>query len=242
MDVIFSPTPSRGSRKRSKPVVDTIVVHYSGRRNPTSAYNTILNPKEQKSYHFLIGPDAESIWCFVPVPYVAWHAGHSLWKGRRGLNRYSIGISFANDGTQGYNEKEMEAFYELLFDGYHLCADPNIETHAEYDQWLGPQQAILHEYPHIGVDNIVGHDFIAQNAIEAGIRPEWNGRSDPGALFPWDQVYAEMANFRSSQLKAASNHVASIQKPRMEFQIADPEKGTVGDYFLRGKDIDIVTG
>ena len=85
-EVIFSPTGSR--RKTNRPVekVDVLVVHFSGTKNPHSAYHTIHNEALERSYHFLIAPDGEWIWCFVPPNQVAWHAGRSLWRGRQHLN------------------------------------------------------------------------------------------------------------------------------------------------------------
>jgi N-acetylmuramoyl-L-alanine amidase len=43
----------------------------------------------------------------------AWHAGISSWRGREGMNDYSIGIELVNNGFQAFPEKQMDALIEL---------------------------------------------------------------------------------------------------------------------------------
>lgn len=55
------------------------------------------NPKAKASAHFVVERDGIVTQC-VATNRKAWHAGKSIWKGRSGLNDFSIGIEIVNPG------------------------------------------------------------------------------------------------------------------------------------------------
>lgn len=87
-------TPNQGGRIRPEGVV---FHHSSGSEMGTIDW--ISQSRSKVSYHYLICRDGE-IWRFVEPTRAAWHAGKSVWKGRRGCNQFMLGISFAGDTYQ----------------------------------------------------------------------------------------------------------------------------------------------
>jgi N-acetylmuramoyl-L-alanine amidase len=72
-------------------LLDTIVIHYTAGSSRESSVSTLINPGSKASAHLVIGRDGK-ITQLVPFDTIAWHAGNSSYKGRVGLNSYSIGI------------------------------------------------------------------------------------------------------------------------------------------------------
>lgn len=92
----------------------------------------------------------------------AWHAGVSAWAGRTNLNDTSIGIEIVNEAQDNNGN--------FLFPPYN-------EVQIEAIKQLALN--IIERYPDIIPTNIVGH---------ADIAPDGR-KSDPGAAFPWKQLY-----------------------------------------------------
>ena len=66
------------------------------------------------SYHYIIERDGEVTKC-VPTGRKAWHAGKSVGPEGSDVNRYSIGIAFANlnDGNEVITAKQWDAARQL---------------------------------------------------------------------------------------------------------------------------------
>jgi len=86
---------------------------------------------------------------FVSFDKRAWHAGVSCWHARAGCNAYSIGI-------------ELEGSVHTPF------------TLEQYDVLTDVCVALLHRYPSLSVDGVVGHNEIAPGR-----------KQDPGPYFDW---------------------------------------------------------
>ncbi|MFT7017744.1 MAG: AmpD protein [Cellvibrionaceae bacterium] len=106
----------------------------------------------QVSAHLLITREGEIIQ-FVPFGARAWHAGRSYFNGREECNDYSIGIELEGADTIAYTDTQ-----------YRVLADV---THA-----------ILHYYPRITKQRIVGHSEIAPTR-----------KTDPGEAFNWTRYF-----------------------------------------------------
>ena len=92
---------------------------------------------------------------FVPFDLRAWHAGQSSYRGRAGCNDYSIGIEL-----EGVDDVPYEA--------------------RQYNTLAPVIAALLHRYPRLSLDSIVGHLEIAPGR-----------KSDPGVVFDWCRLYAD---------------------------------------------------
>jgi len=142
-------TKSQENRK-----IDFLVLHHIEASSADHAIDQLRHFKV--SAHFLIDEKGE-IFQLVDENDIAYHAGHSFWKGLDGLNSYSIGIEFINKSPF---EKKFEK--AQMISGAKLCLD------------------IIQKYQ-ILPSNIVGHSDIAYNP-ENGLLDR---KQDPSHLFDW---------------------------------------------------------
>ena len=71
------------------------MLHHSG-GSYAGGVSWIRNPKSRVSYHVLVAQDGRRT-VFAEPTQRTWHAGKSEWRGRKDLNSWSIGASFAGD-------------------------------------------------------------------------------------------------------------------------------------------------
>ncbi|QSO21667.1 1,6-anhydro-N-acetylmuramyl-L-alanine amidase AmpD [Aeromonas caviae] len=109
------------------------------------------------SAHCLIRRDGELVQ-YVPFGARAWHAGVSSWEGREACNDFSIGIELEGTDELPYSDKQYEVLSNL-------------------------SRAIVHRYPAITANRIVGHCDIAPGR-----------KTDPGDSFEWPR-YREKLHF-----------------------------------------------
>lgn len=112
-------SPNCGPRKPEKgiaPVIDTLVIHYTGMMPTIRARDWLCDPVSQVSAHYLIDEDG-TIWRMVEEHDRAWHAGVGAWRGWRDINSRSIGIELSNPGHDyGYRafpDSQIKALTEL---------------------------------------------------------------------------------------------------------------------------------
>ena len=106
----------------------------------------------QVSAHLLITREGEVIQ-FVPFGARAWHAGRSCFGARKECNDYSLGIELEGADTIAY-------------------------TDTQYRVLANVTKALMHYYPGITKERIVGHNDIA---------PE--RKTDPGEAFSWQHFF-----------------------------------------------------
>jgi N-acetylmuramoyl-L-alanine amidase len=94
--------------------VNTIVLHATAGKSAASSIRYMRLPEVAASYHYIIERDGEVTKC-VPVERKAWHAGKSVGPEGSDVNRYSIGIAFANlnDGNEVITAKQWDAARSL---------------------------------------------------------------------------------------------------------------------------------
>lgn len=115
-----------------------LVLHYTGMASAASAIDRLCDPASRVSSHYVVEEDGQ-VWSLVPEARRAWHAGLSFWRGRTGLNHWSIGIEIVNPGHEW---------------GYRPF--PAAQMNAVRDLCLG----LLARHP-IPARNVVGHSDIA---------------------------------------------------------------------------------
>ncbi len=105
-----------GTIKRKKDKIKYLVFHYTGMKSEKSALKRLTDTKSKVSCHYFIKKDGTII-NMVPDLYVSWHAGISLWKNFKGINKYSIGIEIQNPGHQNgylcFNKKQIKSIKYL---------------------------------------------------------------------------------------------------------------------------------
>lgn len=161
---------------------DTIVIHYTAGSSRESSVNTLTSKSSKASAHLVIGRDGK-ITQLVPFDTIAWHAGNSSYKGRVGLNSYSIGIEIDNAGILKKSGNSYTAWFGRLYDeadvmeGVHRNRNTPNYWHR-YTEWQIEIckeicQLLIEKY---GIKTIVGHEEISP------IR-----KIDPGPAFPLDK-------------------------------------------------------
>jgi len=100
IDRLYSPNFYK--LKRSRKLVKTIVIHYTGMQSERESLIKLCNLQSKVSAHYLIKKNGH-IYRLVEDNQIAWHAGKSCWGKYKNLNKSSIGIELTNKGHQfGY--------------------------------------------------------------------------------------------------------------------------------------------
>ncbi len=107
------PSPNCGPRKHGIVAPDMVVLHYTAMGCAKDALDTLCNPDNEVSAHYLIGRDGRVVQ-MVEDAARAWHAGAGRWAGCNDINSRSIGIELDNDGFSPFSAVLMDALEELL--------------------------------------------------------------------------------------------------------------------------------
>lgn len=161
-----------------------LVMHYTASQKAAGAIEWLCNAAAKASAQLVIDIDG-TVTQLMPLNRVAWHAGVSKWKGKSGVNSFSIGIEMANAGRlqQLANGKIADAYgkpfpADKAAMRAHKLEPGKVRPWAVYPQAqqevaVGVAQAILAAYP--SIKEIVGHDDIAPDR-----------KRDPGPAWPMD--------------------------------------------------------
>jgi N-acetylmuramoyl-L-alanine amidase len=155
-----------------------LILHYTGMKTAQDAIDRLRDPQARVSSHYVVDEDG-TIYQLVAEDRRAWHAGISFWRGRTGLNDFSIGIEIVNPGHEW---------------GYRPF------PHAQIQSVTALSQAILARHP-IPARNVIGHSDVAPDrkqdpgelfpwqqlaAAGVGVWPNGEGHeTGPGA---WDDM------------------------------------------------------
>lgn len=121
--------------------VDCIVLHSLSAINVPSARNKYglqecydLLARYRFSAHYLIGRNEGEAWQLVPYNLIAWHAGQSVWRGRQGVNNFSLGVELiGSEALSNYTDWQYEELARWLVaqSQRHYLTWAEITTHAE---------------------------------------------------------------------------------------------------------------
>ena len=172
------------SGKSAEGLPDTIVIHFTAGSSAESSAKHLSTPSAKASAHLVVGRDGE-IYQLAPFNVITWHAGRSSWKGRTGLNKYSVGIEIDNAGRLTRTEsgsfktwfgREIPA--ADVFQGKHRNESAvsywHEYTETQIQKVFEICELLVEKY---GIKNIVGHEEIAPKRKE-----------DPGPAFPLDRL------------------------------------------------------
>ena len=109
-------SPNFEIKKRKINQIKFIIFHYTGMKKESDAISRLTDPYSKVSSHYLIRKNGQII-TLVPDLYIAWHAGHSLWKNLKYLNKNSIGIEICNPGHdtnyEKFSKKQIQSILKL---------------------------------------------------------------------------------------------------------------------------------
>ena len=107
-------SPNFSSNTRITKNIRFLIFHYTGMTSEKKAINRLTNEKSKVSSHYFIKRNGELI-LMVPDLHIAWHAGKSVWKKYKSLNKYSIGIELSNKGHgKGYQKFSKKQILSLI--------------------------------------------------------------------------------------------------------------------------------
>lgn len=178
-------SPNHGRKFASS--VRLLVMHYTAGRSFERSVEHLRNPASKASAHFVVARDGR-VAQLVSLDLVAWHAGDSEWNGRKGCNKFSIGIELDNFGKLQKRQAGWHTWWgQLVSDAEVALDDAGHGWHAydvkQLDSAVRLGRTILAYHPHIF--EIVGHQDIAPSR-----------KTDPGPAFPMEW-YRTMLRGRS---------------------------------------------
>ena len=113
---VFNYSPNFDSKKRKSKQIKFLIFHYTGMKKEIEAIKRLTNIQSEVSSHYLIKKNGDIV-VMVPDLYVAWHAGKSLWKNFKSLNKNSIGIEISNPGHEhtyiNFSKKQIQSILYL---------------------------------------------------------------------------------------------------------------------------------
>lgn len=160
-----------------------IVIHYTAMQSAQSACDTLCNPDNEVSAHYLIAENGDVIQ-MVQEDERAWHAGAGCWGGVTDINSRSIGIELANNGASPFSAALMDSL-EVLITGI-------------MDRWPIP------------ADRVIGHsDMAPGRKMDPGARFDWL-RLARGGLSVWPQVSEPLPETQFRQTMQTFGYTADV--------------------------------
>lgn len=180
MPIIDRPSPNHDSRQGA--AVEALVLHFTGMRTAEEALERLTDAASKVSSHYTIDEDG-TIYQHVDEGDRAWHAGVSHWRGRDGVNGFSIGIELVNPGTEF---------------GYRAFPQPQMQALAEL------AKGILARHP-IPPRNVIGHSDVAPTRKDdPGYLFDWSWLAEQGiGLWPASAGEGRAASVLSIQQRLA---------------------------------------
>ena len=115
MEITKYYSPNYAKKVRSGKSITMIIIHYTGMQSERESLKRLTSNKSKVSAHYLIERNGR-ILNLVECEHVAWHAGKSMWKKNKNLNKNSIGIELANKGHKfGYQKFTKIQIKNLIF-------------------------------------------------------------------------------------------------------------------------------
>ncbi len=109
-------SPNYNNKVRSSKSITLLIIHYTGMQSERESVKRLINSRSKVSCHYLINRKGK-IFNMVKDQNVAWHAGKSMWKKYKNLNKNSIGIELVNRGHkygyQNFTKKQIGALVKL---------------------------------------------------------------------------------------------------------------------------------
>ena len=133
MKTILNLSPNYSKKNRLKRDIKFVIIHYTGMQSEIESIKRLKNPKFKVSCHYLINRKGKIVQ-MVKDKNIAWHAGKSMWKQFKNLNKNSIGIELVNKGHQvGYQNFSSNQVKSLI----KLCKNLKKKYSIKKEDFLG---------------------------------------------------------------------------------------------------------
>jgi N-acetylmuramoyl-L-alanine amidase len=178
----WRPSPHFGEREGP---VDALVLHYTVTGSVGETVKLFRKVDQGTSIHYIIGKGGKIVQ-MVDLDKKAWHAGPSMFHGKRDANDFSIGVEIVNWGLlkeEGGLFFVWPGTYQTPYQG---PPPVNVDggwwepfTEMQYRVLAALITEIRAHYPAITSERIVGH---ADIALPRG------RKIDPGSAFDWGRI------------------------------------------------------
>lgn len=135
LPIALRPSPNFNDRPQP-PVIDILVLHYTGMESGEAAIQQLCSPAAKVSSHYVVD-EGGHVLRLVDEDKRAWHAGVSSWAGITDLNGRSIGIEIVNGGHDGgsppYPDVQMAALEQLCLEimSRHPIVPRSVVAHSD---------------------------------------------------------------------------------------------------------------
>ncbi|WP_224999683.1 N-acetylmuramoyl-L-alanine amidase [Cesiribacter sp. SM1] len=172
-----------------------VVIHYTAQESTEHTLNTFTEPATSVSSHYVIGGDGK-VYQMLNDYFRAWHGGAGKWGNTTDLNSGSIGIELDNNGTEPFEEAQIQSLLRLL--------------------------ARLKKAYSIPAGNFIGHSDIAPTRkVDPGPLFPWKRLAEQGyGLWPYKDYFAEALSQDSALVVQSIALLSNIPMPAGE-QITD---------------------
>lgn len=221
--------------------LDTLIIHYTAGRSAETSAKFLARPDVRASAHLVIGRDG-IIYQLVPFDTVAWHAGVSQYGGRKGFNKYSIGIELDNAGPLLKTGSMYQAWFGTKYPESDVirATHKNESTPRYWHTYTEEQLLTLTEISQLLVrkydlNEVLGHDDISPGR-----------KQDPGPAF-------DMNRFRRNilgQNRESGEHASLASLPESGKVVASKlniREGAGSEYdkvakpLMKGKEVKILS-
>ena len=162
---------------------DTMVLHYTAAASVEAAVQILSDPAREVSAHVVVGRDGEIVQ-LVSFDIIAWHAGRSVWAGREGLNKHSLGIEVDNAGQLQEQEGRYLSWFGQEYPSEEVvrAVHRNQTVASNWHRFTDEQLRAVEELCALlartyGISHILGHEEISPGR-----------KIDPGPAFPLDAL------------------------------------------------------
>ena len=179
--VDYKRSPNRGGVITPK----ILVMHdTAGRLFGGSSVEWLCNPKAKASAHLVIDRAGE-VTQLIPFNIQAWHAGRSVYKGRKNVNSFSIGIELENPGKLEHTDDNIAtAWFKTHYDIKEYGIEHKITKEHGNGWWMPYSDNQIKASKGIAMALVIEYDLKAVTTHYA-ISP---GRKvDVNPLFPLDE-------------------------------------------------------
>ena len=152
-----------------------VVIHHTAQKSTEQTLKTFTEPSTSVSSHYVIGSDGK-VYQMLNDYFRAWHGGVGKWGNTTDLNSTSIGIELDNDGTEPFDEAQINSLLKLL--------------------------ARLKKTYNIPAENFIGHSDIAPvRKVDPGPKFPWKRLAEEGyGLWPDIDFFAAAVSQDSALL------------------------------------------
>ncbi len=175
-------------KKRSSKSITYIIIHYTGMQSERESLKRLISSRFPVSCHYLINRKGK-IYQMVSEQNIAWHAGKSMWKKLKNLNKNSIGVELVNKGHKlGYQKFTKKQINSLI----NLC------------------KKLKKKYK-IKNNNILGHSDIAPlRKIDPGEKFPWSYLKTKGLVIYPKKTFIPDRFKKNGEKKRFANNLYKI--------------------------------